>query len=179
MIVRQLAVVIAAAIVAAPAAAQFGNLALDNTAGGTNVLNSSTGTTLSDNGFRRKAVIFTAPAATDVKLADLRYGFQEFTAGTPFGLVVDLTAVDGSNDPTGAALASLTASVPVSTTPAYFTFNLDTSPGSTFDDYTLSAGVTYALTLRGNGPNGATTTSWNEISPNAAPTASNGFSYAG
>jgi hypothetical protein len=173
-----LASILAALLVPINARATTQIPAFDNTNDGTAA--TSGGNQLYVDGSFRKAAIFTAPASpAGLKLGSFRFGFQETTTGSTLALTAALYAVDGSNNPTGPVLASLVTNVTVSPTAAYYTFDLVSDPGSTFDDYTLTAGQTYALVLYSTGGSILEGPRWNVPSPATTPTASNGFTFVG
>ena len=173
MTIRLCFVAIAASL-ATPTVSPGATVAFDNTNSGALAL--SGGNQLYEDGTYRKAIVFTTPVGTDVRLSEFRFGFQGAAIGAQLNLLVDLQAVNGFNAPTGPALANLSTTVILSTAPNYFTLNLDSNPGSTFDNYTLSAGTTYALVTYAAGPGGATGPAWN-VALNTAPTAANGFAF--
>src|SRR5262245_26117811 len=78
-------------------------IGLDNTNDGAKSLFPA-GSTITDDGLRRRGIVFTTPAAGTVKLTNFRFGLQESSAGSTLNLRAYLYAVDGSNLPTGPAL---------------------------------------------------------------------------
>ena len=168
--------VIATAFPFQDARALVSQLALDNTADGTAALTSSS-ISLSSNGTRRRAVTFTTPGE-QIYITSLRFGFQRnpnASAPATYNLHIDLMAVNGSNLPTGSALATVSQSVTVTTTPVYFTYDVATLPGSTFDDYRLLANTKYSVNLYTSGGDGTFGLIWNATG--SLPAASNGFTY--
>lgn len=114
------------------------------------------------------ARVFDTPATGNWTLDLLTMGMYD-TGSNTWDILVRLFNVDGSNDPTGSALASQTFSQSFTTTGTYYDFDL------TGDDWTLMASARYALVVSSSAP--STTLSWTTPSPAPAYTASEGFAY--
>lgn len=116
------------------------NIVLDNTQDGTAFLDNNLGS-LSASAWQAK--VFTTPAAGDWALDSVLVGlFQTNSAVTTSEVTVFLRAVDGSNNPIGADLASKSFNVPLTDTATYFPLSF----GS--EAWALEPAMSYALILR-------------------------------
>lgn len=119
---------------------------------------------------RWNAKVFDTPATGSWSLDLLTMGLYDSGAAT-WDIYVQLFAVDGSNNPTGSALASQTFSQSLTTTGAYYDFDL------TANDWTLMPSTRYALVVNSSAP--TSTLSWTTTSGSGTLyTASEGFTYA-
>ena len=160
------------AVLSPSVSAQF--TAFDNTNDGGNTLASGTGVLFLNDPLRQMAIIFSTPTTTDVRLTELRMGFQLISGTSPFDLKVELKSVDETNSdvPTGPTLASFTTTQAVAGTPAYSSYSL---AGSNFDSYDLTANTKYALLASQTG--GADQVRWVVPTSNPAYNSSTDFTF--
>jgi hypothetical protein len=159
---------LAAGILLCAASSGKAAVILDNTLAGTNPLTTSLGSITVTN---YQAKVFTTPVDGDWALDGFKMALYSSPAVTGRNVFVSLMAVDGSNNPTGAALVSETFVVNLSDTPAYYDFDLNAS------NWALTNGVTYALLFRSDAP--SANTSWTQPPASATYTMSEGFTFVG
>ena len=86
-------------------------------------------------------------------------------------VTVDLMAVDGSNNPTGSVLTTESFLVNLTSTPAYYDFDLNQTI------WGLNTNTTYALVFRSDAT--TATTSWTRPTSNNTYSTSFGFTHVG
>ncbi len=139
---------------------------LDNTNNAQASLQTSLGSITTS---RLNAKVFTTPAE-EWTLESITMGLYDTQGGATYDVYVNLFAVDGSNNPTGTALASQTFSQAVSSTSTYYPF---TFAGA---DWDLAADTTYALVVNSSAT--SSTLSWTITDPDdTVYTASEGFTF--
>lgn len=141
-------------------AAALDLVALDNTASLTEPITTNLGSISATN---NNAKVFQVGASSAV-LKSFGLSLYNATAGNA-NVTVKLFNVDGTNNPTGSALATDTFTASLTPSAAYYTFN------STLGGYSLQAGTKYALVFSGS-PTSGGTISWTK-----AGTASLGSAY--
>lgn len=143
---------------------------LDNTAGGTATLAGNLGSLTASNWNVR---VFTV-GGSNVSITQQVMGLYE-NSNVTRNITWELYAVDGSNNVSGALLASDTQAVTLpgggGASSAYYTFNT----GGTLANYSLQAAQTYGLLFKSDAT--STTLSWTQTSPNTVYAPSEGFSY--
>lgn len=146
-------------------------VALDNTAGGTATLSGLLG---SIEVARWNVRVFTV-GSSNATISSMKMGMYSSSLAT-YNITWALYAVDGSNNPTGAVLATDTQSQQFTSTgggsSAYYVF----TTGGTLASYSMQAGQTYALAFKSDATD--TSLSWTTPSgnPSYAP-GSSGFTY--
>lgn len=138
---RLVAVAALAAATGVGSTAAAGTIALDNTAGGTASLRGDMGSLTSTNWNLK---VFTV-GSSDATISSMAMGFYASSVAN-YDITWELYAVDGSNDPTGAVLASDTQSQSFTRSAAYYTF----ATGGDLASYSMQAGQTYGLLFKSN-----------------------------
>ena len=157
---------LAVALIAATECHAAATVALDNTASGLSGNSSGLTTTL------WRVRVFTV-GASNVSISSMKMGLYS-TQVTSTSITWELYLVDGSNNPTGSALASDTQSVSFTSTggPSSALYNFTT--GGTLATFSMQAGQKYGLLFKSN----AATLNW---TPNSGSTVyspgSSGFAY--
>jgi hypothetical protein len=139
---------------------------LDNTANSTATLDTSLGSITVNNW---NAKVFTTPASGALTLSALKMGLYESSGPISRNVSVSLFAVNGSNDPTGSALAAESFTLSLATTSAYYDLDLTDSL------WALTPSTTYALVVKSDAP--STSTSWTAINPNTVYSGSGGYTF--
>ena len=157
---------LAVALIAATECHAAATVALDNTAGGLSGNSSGLSTTL------WRVRVFTV-GASNVSISSMKMGLYS-TQVTSTSITWELYLVDGSNNPTGSALASDTQSVSFTSTggPSSALYNFTT--GGSLATYSMQAGQKYGLLFKSN----AATLNWTPSSGNTVYSpGSSGFAY--
>ena len=146
-------------------------MALDNTAGGTATLSGLLG---SIEVARWNVRVFTV-GSSNATISSMKMGMYSSSLAT-YNITWALYAVDGSNNPTGTALASDTQSVSFTSTggPSSALYNFTT--GGSLATYSMQAGQKYGLLFKSNAA--TQTLNWTPTSANTVYSAgSSGFAY--
>ena len=155
------------AVVMGAGVSQAATVALDNTNGGAATLSGTLGSITS---FSWNFKVFTV-GSSNATISSMVMGMYSTTVST-YNITWELYAVDGSNNPTGSALATDTQSQSFTSTggpnSAYYTF----TTGGTLASYSMQAGQTYGLLFKSD----ASTTSLSWTTPSPAPAYSVGTS---
>lgn len=135
--------------VLAPSAAKADSVIMDNTAGGTAFLTNNL-SALSATTWAAKIIATPSGDASNLSKVTMSLYNTLGTAATT--ITISLRAVDGSNNPTGADLAQASFNLDLTTTPAFYTFTLNSG------EWGLAADTTYALVVSASAASGST--SW-------------------
>jgi hypothetical protein len=141
---------------------------LDNTLDGTNSLTTNLGSISVD---RYQAKIFTTPSTGSWTLDGMKMALYSQTGNVARTFLVDLKAVDGSNNPTGSVLATESFVLNLTSTPTYYDIDLNAAI------WGLSSAMTYALVFSSDAS--TSTTSWTQPPSNNSYSMSGGFTFVG
>ena len=160
---------LAVALIAATESHAAATIALDNTASG--LAGSSSGLTTS----LWRVRVFTV-GASNVSISSMKMGLYSTQTATPTSITWELYLVDGSNNPTGTALASDTQSVSFTSTGGSSSALYNFTTGGTLATFSMQAGQKYGLLFKSNAA--TQTLNWTPTSANTVYSAgSSGFAY--